>query len=541
MNTNTRVWTSKVLLLSFCLLLTKMSPLQHSAQAGSGAIDAAAIDKYITDRMRSARIPGVALAIVKDDQIVYLKGYGQADPSGRPVTPQTPFIIGSITKTFTALAIMQLVDAGKVELDAPVQRYIPWFRLADPKASAQITVRMLINQTSGLPQAPTFVTWTWPDSPDAIERHVRLMANVELSFPPGQSFAYSNANYATLGMIVQAVTGQTYEDYVRTHIFAPLDMHNSFASQDEAIQHGMAMGYRWWFGFPVPVSLPYNRANLPAGFIISSAEDMAHFLIAQMNGGRYRDISLLSSEGIALMQAEPPAGAYGLGWESVRIDGRRLINEDGAPANYQCSLFIDPQAGVGVFVAANVMSALDGLSSSLSSASLGARSAGELVRRVLDPRDNKTFLLSALITTRGIAHGVLSIATHQPMPMPGLGQRRVPLIFDLVILGLTGALVLSLARIPGRYKRLAQRGIVSRSSLARLSGRTALYHFTGPLALLYVGLEVPYWIMLVLLQPDLVNWLYAVAAVLSLKGVLEIALAWRVFRHTHQRQILQRV
>jgi CubicO group peptidase (beta-lactamase class C family) len=495
--------THRLLLLSFCLLLAGVSLSRGRAQASS--TDYKDIDVYITDRMRSARIPGLAIAIVKGDRIVYLKGYGQADPSGRPVTPQTPFIIGSITKSFTALAIMQLVDAGKVELDAPVQRYVPWFRVADPQASAHITVRMFINQTSGLPQGPTFITWTWPDSPDAIERHVRLLANVELSFPPGQSFAYSNANYATLGMIVQAVSGQTYEEYVRTHIFAPLDMHNSFASQDEAIQHGMAMGYRWLFGFPVPVRLPYNRANLPAGFIISSAEDMAHFLIAQMNGGRYRDISLLSSEAIALMQAEPPPGAYGLGWQSVRIDGRRLINEDGAPANYQCSIFIDPQDGVGVFVAANVMSGLDGLSSSLSSASLGARSVRELVRRVLDPRDNKSFLLSALITSRGIAQSVLSIATHQPMPGPG--QRRVSLIFDLVILGLTGALVLSLARIPGWYKRLAQRGIVSRSRLARLCGRTAILHFTGPLTLLYVGLEVPYWIMLVLLQPDLVNWL----------------------------------
>ena len=517
-----------------CLSLAGMSLLLGRAQASRNKTDDKAIDEYITSRMRSERIPGLALAIVKGDQIVYLKGYGQADPSGRPVTPQTPFIIGSITKSFTALAVMRLVDAGKVDLDAPVQRYIPWFRVADPKASAQITVRMLINQTSGLPQTPTLVTWTWPDDPNAIERHVRLLANAKLDFPPGQTFAYSNANYVTLGMIVQAMSGQSYEDYVRQHIFAPLDMQNSFVSQDEAIQHGMGSGYRWWFGFPVPVTLPYNRANLPAGFIISCAEDMAHFLIAQMNGGRYRDISVLSPEGIALMQAEPPPGTYSLGWESARIDGRRLINSDGATANFQASLFFDPETQVGVFIAANVMSGLDGLSSSLSSASLGARSVPEIVRRVLDRNDNKTFLVSALITTRGMAHSVLSIATHQPMPMPGPGQRRVSLIFDLVILGLTGALVLSLARIPGRYKRLAQRGIVSRSSLARLSGRTAIYHFTGPLALLYVALEVPYWILLALYQPDLVNWLYAVAAVVSLKGLLEIVLIWRVFRQTPQ-------
>src|SRR5690606_1668781 len=133
-------------------------------------------------------------------------------------------------------------------------------------AAAQITVRMLIDQTSGLPQGPTLVTWTWPDSADALERHVRLLANTRPVFSPGQSFAYANANYATLGVIVQAVTGQSYEDYMREHIFKPLDMQHSFVSQDEAIQRGMAMGHRWWFGFPVPATLPYNRANLPAGF-----------------------------------------------------------------------------------------------------------------------------------------------------------------------------------------------------------------------------------------------------------------------------------
>lgn len=400
-------------------------------------------------------------------------------------------------------------------------------------ASAHITLRMLIDQTSALPQGPTLVTWTWPDEPGALERHVRLLANTTLDSPPGQSFSYSNANYATLGVIVQAVTGQSYEDYIGQYIFAPLAMQNSYLSQDEAIRHGMTTGHRWWFGFPVPVTLPYNRANLPAGFIISSSEDMAYFLIAQMNGGCYRDNSVLSPEGIALLQAEPPPGAYGLGWESVRIDGRRLINHDGATANYQCSVFIDPQARVGVFIAANVMSALDGLSTSRSSASLGARTAREIIRRVLGRGDNKTFFASALITIRGLALSVLGIVTHQPMPELGPGQRRVSLIFDLLILGLTGALVLSLARIPGWYGQLAMDGISSWSDLARLSGQTAVLHFACPLALLYVMLRVPYWLMLVLYQPDLVVWLKSAAAVVFVKGLLEIALIWQLFWQTH--------
>jgi CubicO group peptidase (beta-lactamase class C family) len=516
-----------------CLLLVGMSPLHGNSMASGDQANYEAIDEYITARMRSDHIPGVALAIVKGDQIVYLKGYGRADQSGRPVTPQTPFLIGSVTKPFTALAVMQLVEAGKVELDAPVQRYIPWFRTADPKASAQITVRMLINQTSGLPQGPTMVTWTWPDSPDAIERHVRLLANAKLVFSPGQGFAYSNGNYVTLGMIVQAVSGQSYEDYIRQHIFTPLDMQHSYVSQEAAMHDGMAMGYRWWLGFPIPVTLPYNRANLPAGFAISSAEDMAHFLIAQMNGGRYRDISVLSPDGIGLLQAEPPSGAYGMGWESVRIGGRRLINHDGATGNYQCSVFIDPEDRVGVFLAANAMSALDGLSSSRSSASLGARSAPEIVRRLLGGDEDITLLFSALITTRGMAHTVLNMATHRPMPRQGPGQRQVSLIIDLVILGLIGALILSLVRIPDWYGQLAMHGIASWSDLIRRIGPIAILHFTWPLALLYVVLRVPSWIMLVLYQPDLVVWLESVAAVVSLEGLLEIALAWRVFWQIH--------
>jgi CubicO group peptidase (beta-lactamase class C family) len=511
------------------LLMAGMSPLQQTTVASSNQADYEGVDEYITARMRSDHIPGVALAIVKGDQIVYLKGYGRADQSGRPVTPQTPFLIGSITKTFTALAVMQLVEAGKVELDAPVQRYIPWFRVADPEASAQITVRMLIEQTSGLPQHPTFVTWTWPNEADSIERHVRLLANVKLVFPPGRSFAYSNGNYATLGTILQAVSGGSYEDYIQQHIFTPLDMQHSYVSQEAAMQDGMARGYRWVFGYPIPATLPFNRANLPAGFAISSAEDMAHYLIAQLNGGHYQDSSILSPAGIGLMQAEPPPGTYGLGWESVRIDGHRLINFDGATGNYQASLFNDPEQRVGVFVAANVMSALDGLSSSRSSSSLGASSFQQLVRGLLGRDENKASFVSALITTRGMAQSVLNIASDRPLPRPGPGQWRVALIVDLVVLVLTGALILSLVWIPEWYGQLAMEGIPSLSALTWRIGWIAIVHFIWPLALLYVVLMVPYWIILSLYQPDLILWLQSVAVVVFLTGLLKIALAWQVF------------
>ena len=115
-----------------------------------GETDFAAIDAYVTEQMNNLGIPGMALGIVQDGQIVHLQGFGVADSSGRAVTPQTPFFIGSVTKSFTALAVMQLVEAGKIDLDAPVQTYLPWFELADKEASAKITVRNLLNHTSGI-------------------------------------------------------------------------------------------------------------------------------------------------------------------------------------------------------------------------------------------------------------------------------------------------------------------------------------------------------------------------------------------------------
>ena len=116
-----------------------------AANGPASAPKFAAIEHYVQGEMAAQRIPGLALGIVEDDRITYLRGFGTADDSGRPVTPKTPFIIGSLSKSFTALAIMQLVEAGKIELDAPVQRYLPWFRVANEGASAAITVRDLLN------------------------------------------------------------------------------------------------------------------------------------------------------------------------------------------------------------------------------------------------------------------------------------------------------------------------------------------------------------------------------------------------------------
>src|SRR5215208_2296705 len=253
MNQHGTAWQRKIIFLSIVILvvvsaITSARPV--SAQVTPANFDE--IDHYISTRMKELGIPGAALVVVQGDQIVHLQAFGVADSSRRPVTPQTPFFTGSTGKSFTALAIMQLVEAGKINLDEPVQTYLPWVRVADVNASKTITVRQLLTMDSGIPRSigqEQIANLDLSDS--AIENNVRALAKIDLIAPPGERYEYSNSNYTTLGMIIQAVSGQSYEMYVKEHIFQPLDMQNSFASKTEAEQDGLAVGYQKWFGIPV--------------------------------------------------------------------------------------------------------------------------------------------------------------------------------------------------------------------------------------------------------------------------------------------------
>jgi CubicO group peptidase (beta-lactamase class C family) len=327
--------------------------------------DYVAIDKFIETEMKAQHLPGLALGIVKGDQIVYLKGYGVADPTGRSVTPQTPFIIGSLSKSFTALAVMQLVEAGKIELDAPVQRYLPWFRVADEKASAQITVRHLLYQTSGLSTKTGRSFQGNGDTSDtAIEQAVRKLSTAELSEPVGAVHQYSTINYSVLGLIVQTVSGQSYESYVQEHIFDPLQMNHSFTSQAEAQPKGLATGYHYAFGSPVAVDLPYNRSLLPAGYLISSAEDMTHFLVAQLNDGRYEGTTLILPTGmIETHSPAVPTGVtdtyYGMGWFVGPINGIPAIHHQGETFNSHANMILLPESQWGIIVLINGENSMD--------------------------------------------------------------------------------------------------------------------------------------------------------------------------------------
>jgi len=320
------------------------------------------IDAYIEEQMQRLNIPGISLAIIEGDQIVYLRGFGRARPYGEEPLPQTPFFIGSTTKSFTALAVMQLVEAGKVDLDAPLQHYLPWFRVADPQASAQITVRHLLNQTSGLPLSPGWQSLAdFDDSPDATERQARALSTLLLERQPGSAFEYSNVNYNLLGLVIEAASGESYADYIQTHIFDPLKMSHSYTLQEVAQQDGLAVGHQTWFGIPVPVpDLSVPGGSLPSGQLISSAEDMAHYLIAHLNEGSYAGTQILSPEGVAELHRSAveastlgPPGWYGMGWYIVEQDQMSILFHSGMIPSFYTYMVLLPEQKKGVVLLVN--------------------------------------------------------------------------------------------------------------------------------------------------------------------------------------------
>jgi len=339
------------------------------------------VDAYIEAQMQRLNIPGVSLAIVKGDQIVHLRGLGRARPGGEAPTPQTSFFIGSLTKSVTALAVMQLVEAGKIELDAPVQRYLPWFRVAGTQASARtpalapersagasVTVRHLLNQTSGLTTLSGEIQMVdFDDSPGATERQARALSTLELSRPVGSAFEYSNANYNLLGLIIEAASGESYAEYVQKHIFTPLDMRHSTASPAVAKENGLAaanlaVGHQYWFAKPFAAPhMPIPLGSLPSGQLISSAEDMARYMMALLNEGRYGDVRILSGAGIAelhrgvadLYAMGRPLGQYGMGWFVHKIGQTKLVWHSGTTPDFAAYMALLPEQKKGVVLLFN--------------------------------------------------------------------------------------------------------------------------------------------------------------------------------------------
>lgn len=342
-------------LLALCLLVP-------SSGAGQTRRTLEGIDAWVTERMQATRLPGLALAIVQNDRVVLLRGFGRASPDGTPVTSRTPFVIGSLSKAITAVAVLQLVQRRRIDLDDPVGTYLRWVQ--DPsEVGGRIRILHLLHHTSGFSAVDGRRFFETPSGTEAeVLRSYRELRPVR---PAGEAFEYSNVNYNLLGALVERVSGEPLADFLERGVFEPLHMEHTFLDEASARAAGLAVGYRYWYGRPVPADdLPYLPGYVASAYMVSTAEDLSHFLISQLREGRYAGARVLRPASIREMQrsavdAGEGRGQYAMGWYVTEWDGTRVVWHPGDVPNYRAAAVLAPDDGWGIAVLMNASSVLD--------------------------------------------------------------------------------------------------------------------------------------------------------------------------------------
>lgn len=341
---------TRLLVLAGAVALAAGPTPAPSADPPAG-IDATAVDAVVREYREATGLPGVAVAITRGTEVRHAAGYGHV-PAGDPVTAHTPMAVASVSKSFTALAVMQLVEAGRVQLDGPVHRHLPEFTMADPRATT-ITVRQLLDQTSGMSDT-TFPSFS-RRQPSSLREAVAGMRTARLAASPGTRWEYHNPNFQVAARLVEVVSGLPFDEYLRTRVFAPLGMTDSHTLNVAAEMPPSARGHLMILGLAVALPEPPAFGN-GSGGVLSSAHDMAAWLIAQGNQGRGPDgTAVVSPAGLAMLhRPSAVSGSYALGWFVEKTaSGAPMITHSGdlfTSTAYQAML---PASGYGVAVMAN--------------------------------------------------------------------------------------------------------------------------------------------------------------------------------------------
>ncbi|WP_229079428.1 serine hydrolase domain-containing protein [Eggerthella lenta] len=443
---------------------------------------AARMDAYLAANFPRAGAPGLAVAVVDAGGVRYLRTFGDCPDA------DAPFVVGSLSKSFTAVAVMQLVEQGAVDLDAPASRYAPGYDVP-----GEVTVRSLLNQTSGF------------GAYDSLAE----AADGELGETFG-AFSYANANYDLLGRVVEGASGEDYARYLDEHVLEPLGMASTTADPARAGALGMVPGHRDWFGLPVADGFRHAQGDgawggPASGYVASSVRDMASYLRMYLNGGMGGDgARVLSADSVRRMfldRVPDPEGDtyYGMGWTSFSWDdGELVLSHDGQVENYTASMCLLPERGIGIVA-------------------------------LSDANDNA----GGNIRFFDLVGGVVSVAiggTGQPMDdaWTWAWRQRVDVLYASALLLAVSPLLLT-----GRWRRrlsAACRGgvapIVRARSLRMLLVRGVLLH----VALSACILALPFvwgvpWRDLLTFSPDVSTVLLASAGLLVVAGAVRLAAA----------------
>ncbi|WP_165233887.1 serine hydrolase domain-containing protein [Aquisphaera insulae] len=322
----------------------------QEAATRATALDPAAIDSYVKEAMAKRHIPGASVAVVRDGKVLLAKGYGLANVElDVPATADSAYQLASVTKTFTASAIMLLVKDGKLSLDDRITE-----RLADlPAAWKDVTVRHLLNHTSGIKSYTSTKDFDKQMRKDFSRREILdLVAKEPLEFPPGEKWDYSNTGYFLLGMLIEEVAKKPYAEFMAERIFGPLGMSHTRANDLRAVIPGRVQGYEWdgkaiRNGEYVSPTQPFS-----AGMLVSTANDLVKWDAA------LRDHRLLDAATLEAMwkPAPLPKGGetpYGLGWGISKVNGHRRISHGGGIPGFSTEITRFPDDGLTVIVLAN--------------------------------------------------------------------------------------------------------------------------------------------------------------------------------------------
>jgi CubicO group peptidase (beta-lactamase class C family) len=341
----------------------------NPSPARAAPVDEAAVDGLVRDALRSWGVPGVAVAIVRDDAVVYLKGHGVREAGQEaPVTPDTLFPIGSCSKAFTSAALALLVDLGKADWDDPVRKHLPWFRLSDPLADRAVTLRDLLCHRTGLRGHDLL----WYRAPWTPEEAVRRAGLLPLDRPFRSAFQYQNTMMTAAGLAAAAAAGEPWDVLVRKRLFGPLGMTHSACSlrevgdvPDRARPH--RTGPQGW---PVPIPFwPMDGVD-PAGSIQTSARDLCRWLRFHLAEGVLDGRRLVSARSLGEthtpqmnvrlegldreLQSETVVQSYGLAWVVYDYRGRHLIGHTGATDGFRAHLTLLPRERIGIAILCNL-------------------------------------------------------------------------------------------------------------------------------------------------------------------------------------------
>jgi D-alanyl-D-alanine carboxypeptidase len=333
----------------------------------------ALFDLWAGEQLDYHGVPGVVVGVVSDGRLAWAKGYGTSDLSGGvPLTPSTPFRIGSVSKVFTATAILQLRDAGKLRLDDPVVKHLPWFRVPSPFPTAPpITVEHLLTHTSGLSREGPFDAWTTHEFPTRDELKA-AMPRVTVISPPGKTYRYSNLGMALLGEVVSAASGRSWADYVRDAIAGPLGMTSTTGAPTAAQVAALPRQHRRKQPDGSRGSLEYYEtgAIAPAAAIVSTLEDLARFAALHLTadpagppagGGQVVSASTLAEMHRPRFVYPSWSGGRGLGFGVSRRDGRTYVSHGGWIGGHRADFILDPERGLAAVALTNADDASPGL------------------------------------------------------------------------------------------------------------------------------------------------------------------------------------